>query len=253
MKIKHHYSITLLLVVAFSLSASTQTAPAAAPASVSDAWLVPLLAKPGADLVLVVGDLDKSVKFYADGIGMKPVGEAKKLSDGATVRELQWGTTIYRLRQPAKPPSEGPTGKGVELKEQIVKAKGFRLQFLLVQDSAAIGERLVKLGFPAPVSSATGGVGGYKLVADPDGNIVGLQMPRRGAVPSLQLGLTVSEETSWREFVGAKLGLPYVGNIPIRSQQMTEYRYMAGETAVKFWPLQENSWVSLGSGRAPKL
>jgi hypothetical protein len=45
----------------------------------------------------------------------------------------------------------------------------------------------------------------------------------------------VSDETRWREFVGAKLGLPYVGNIPMRSQQMTEYRYMAGETAVKFW------------------
>ncbi len=236
MKTKLQHAITPLLVLAFSLSAFAQTAPAAGRASASDAWLQPLLAKPGIDVVLVVGNLEQSTKFYAEGIGMKPLGEPRKLNDGARVQELQFGTTVFRLRQPATPPKDGPTVKGAELKEQIVAAKGFRLMFLLVKDSAPIGERLQKLGFPAPVSSTTSGVGGYKLVADPDGNIVGLQMPRgRGAVPSLQLALTVSDETQWREFVGGKLGLPYVGNIPMRSQQMTEFRYMAGESAVKFW------------------
>jgi len=86
------------------------------------------------------------------------------------------------------------------------------------------------------VSSSTSGVGGYKLVADPDGSVIGLQTPRRRtAVPSLQLGLTVSDETRWRKLLGGQLGLPYVGSIPIRSRNMTEFRYMVGESAVKFW------------------
>ena len=80
-----------VLLAAALLSPAQDKGELPPPAAASDAWLQPFLSKPGIDLVLVVGDLEKSVKFYADGIGMKPVGEAKKLSDGATVRELQWG------------------------------------------------------------------------------------------------------------------------------------------------------------------
>ncbi|MBM4089171.1 MAG: hypothetical protein FJ276_07050 [Planctomycetes bacterium] len=87
---------------------NTARTTGAARTAASDAWLQPFLSKPGIDHVLVVGDLEKSIKFYADGIGMKPIGDPKKLADGAMVQELQCGTTVLRLRQPEKPPTDGP-------------------------------------------------------------------------------------------------------------------------------------------------
>ena len=201
--------------------------------------LLSLLSKPAIDVVLVVSDLDRSLTFYRDGIGMTPVGECTKLEDGSLLQRLQWGQTVFHIFAPATPPTLGPkvAEVGEDPKQQIVAANGLRMTYLLVNEVPKVMARLKELGFAAE-EDATAGIGSYQLALDPDGVVVGLaEATRRGTVrpESLQMALTVSDDRQARKFFGEILGLPAAGQIPLRSLGATEYRHAVGESVVKFW------------------
>ena len=189
--------------------------------------LLSLLSKPAIDLVLVVGDLDRSIEFYRDGIGMRLVDERKELSGGLSLQRLQHGQTVFYLLAPADPPKDGPRIAEAEndAKAQIIAANGLRLIYLLVDDKEAILERLKTVGVKAEGGASA--AGSYALFADPDGNPVAVQstVPRRGGArrpQGLQMAHTVSNDEAARQFFGQTLGLPAAGQIPLRSMGATE-------------------------------
>ena len=237
-------------------SGRTGQAPETSDAAADD--LLSLLSKPAIDVLLVVGDLDRSLKFYRDGIGMRSVGKPEKLSGGVSLQRLQHGQTVFFLLAAADPPKQGPRIAEAEndAKAQIIAANGLRLIYLLVDDKEGILERLKTLGVEAEGGASA--AGSYALFADPDGNPVAIQstVPRRGGArrpEGLQMAHTVSNDEAARQFFGQTLGLPAAGQIPLRSMGATEYRHAVGESVVKFWAPTVNQRESIGGPLLERL
>jgi len=146
------------------------------------------------DLGTVVSDLDKSVRFYTDGIGFRElkgfdvsadVAAAAGLTDSKplSIRVLVLGegpgATKLKLMQVAgASPRTGDT-------DFIHSHTGFRYLTITVDDTTAAVERLAKLGVKplakSPVALPESLAPGMHLtcVRDPDGNIVELVGPRK--------------------------------------------------------------------------
>jgi catechol 2,3-dioxygenase-like lactoylglutathione lyase family enzyme len=146
------------------------------------------------DLGTVVTDLDKSVRFYTEGIGFRElkgfdvpadvVGNAG-LTDGKplSVRVLALGegdsATKLKLMSVA-----GTSPRGGD-NEFIHSHTGFRYLTIMVDDTDAALARLEKLGVKplakSPVAIPANIAPGLFLtcVRDPDGNIVELIAPRK--------------------------------------------------------------------------
>jgi lactoylglutathione lyase len=146
------------------------------------------------DLGTVVSDLEKSVRFYTEGIGFRElkgfdvaadVAAAAGLTDSRplSVRVLVLGdgpeATKLKLMQVAG--TSPRTGDN----EFIHSHTGFRYLTIMVEDTNAALERLAKLGVKplakSPVALPEALATGLFLtcVRDPDGNIVELLGPRK--------------------------------------------------------------------------
>ena len=146
------------------------------------------------DLGTVVSDLDKSVRFYTEGIGFRELkgfdvsadlAAAAGLTDSKplSIRVLVLGegpeATKLKLMQVAgTSPRTGDT-------DFIHSHTGFRYLTIMVNDMTAALERLAKLGVKplakSPVALPESLAPGMTLtcVRDPDGNIVELLGPRK--------------------------------------------------------------------------
>jgi catechol 2,3-dioxygenase-like lactoylglutathione lyase family enzyme len=146
------------------------------------------------DLGTVVGDLDKSVRFYTEGVGFRElegfkvaaeVAAAAGLTDSKplSIRVLALGdgpdATKLKLMQVAgTAPRPGDN-------EFIHSHTGFRYLTIMVADTDAALARLAKLGVKpiarSPVALPESLAPGMHLtcVRDPDGNIVELVGPRK--------------------------------------------------------------------------
>ena len=147
------------------------------------------------DLGTVVTDIDRSVRFYTEGIGFREVAQFDVPADIASpagltddkplsVRVLALGdgpeATKLKLMQIA-----GTSPRGGD-NEFIHSHTGFRYLTIFVADTNAAVERLAKLGVkplaksPVQLPESLGG-GGMHLtcVRDPDGNIVELLGPKK--------------------------------------------------------------------------
>ena len=146
------------------------------------------------DLGTVVSDLEKSVRFYAEGIGFRELEgfdvsadvtaaagltDSKPLSIRVLVLGDGPGATKLKLMQVAgTSPRTGDT-------EFIHSHTGFRYLTISVHDTDAALERLAKLGVKplakSPVALPETLAPGVYLtcVRDPDGNIVELLGPRK--------------------------------------------------------------------------
>ena len=147
------------------------------------------------DLGCVVTDLDKSVRFYTDGIGFRelpgfsveaPLAADAGLTDTKplTIRVLVLGegehATKLKLMQVA---GAAPRQGGNEF---IHSHTGFRYLTIMVADTTAALERLAKLGVKpiakSPVllpESLVPGKMYLTVVRDPDGNLVELIGPKK--------------------------------------------------------------------------
>jgi lactoylglutathione lyase len=146
------------------------------------------------DLGTVVGDLDRSVRFYTEGVGFRELQGFEVAADVATaagltdskplsIRVLALGdgpdATKLKLMQVAgTAPRTGDT-------EFIHSHTGFRYLTIMVADTDAALARLAKLGVKpiarSPVALPAALAPGMHLtcVRDPDGNIVELVGPRK--------------------------------------------------------------------------
>jgi lactoylglutathione lyase len=147
------------------------------------------------DLGTVVADIDRSVRFYTEGIGFRELegfnvpadlATAAGLTDGKplSVRVLVLGegpeATKLKLMQIA-----GTSPRGGD-NEFIHSHTGFRYLTIIVADTNAAVARLAKLGVkplaksPVQLPESLGG-GGMHLtcVRDPDGNLVELLGPKK--------------------------------------------------------------------------
>jgi catechol 2,3-dioxygenase-like lactoylglutathione lyase family enzyme len=146
------------------------------------------------DLGCVVTDLDKSVRFYTEGIGFREVQGfevATSLASDAgltdsrplSIRVLVLGdgpeATKFKLMQVAGTlPRTGDN-------EFIHSHTGFRYLTIMVADTEAALDRLAKHGVkplaksPTPLPESLGPGIFLTCVRDPDGNIVELLGPRK--------------------------------------------------------------------------
>ena len=97
---------------------------------------------------LCVRDVEACVKFYRDGIGMREVEPAGTNKDAL----LEWAGSYLRLR---RVPGEKPAPATGNPMKQMLSANGFRWFSLWFNDPAAIGERLVKAGYPSPMKGGS--------------------------------------------------------------------------------------------------
>jgi catechol 2,3-dioxygenase-like lactoylglutathione lyase family enzyme len=145
------------------------------------------------DLGTVVTDLDKSVRFYTEGIGFKEVKGFEVSADVASgagltdskplkvrVLVLGEGDTATKLKLMQVPGTSPRTGDN----EFIHSHAGFRYLTIIVADQKAALARLEKLGVkplkqsPVAIPETTApGKLFLTCVRDPDGNIVELVGP----------------------------------------------------------------------------
>ena len=146
------------------------------------------------DLGTVVTDLDKSVRFYTEGIGFRElkgfevsadIAAAAGLTDAKplSVRVLVLGegpeaTKLKLMKVPGTSPRTGDN-------DFIHSHTGFRYLTIMVEDTNAALERLAKLGVKplakSPMALPESLAPGMHLtcVKDPDGNLVELLGPRK--------------------------------------------------------------------------
>jgi arylsulfatase A-like enzyme/catechol 2,3-dioxygenase-like lactoylglutathione lyase family enzyme len=172
---------------------------------------------------LCVRDVEACAKFYRDGIGMREVERAS--ANGAL---LEWAGCYLRLR---KVPGEKPTPATGNPMKQMLSQNGFRWFSLWFNDPAAVGDRLVKAGYPAPMNG-----GNVSMTRDPENNVVEIMgVPRSASGETFTWGMGVSDEAAARKFYGGVLGLaefePW--NLP-PPFSMKMYLFATGAGRVKF-------------------
>jgi catechol 2,3-dioxygenase-like lactoylglutathione lyase family enzyme len=120
-------------------------------------------AKDSLDLGVLVSNIQASLNFYRDVLGLQFV-ETIPIPFG-TMHRLRFGTSDFKLVEPKGSPSTGPIG--------LDSQWGFRYVTFVVRNLSAICAELVRSGveFVIPEKEIRPGVR-IAMVKDPDGNIV---------------------------------------------------------------------------------
>jgi glyoxylase I family protein len=121
------------------------------------------IAKDSLDLGILVSDINASLKFYQDLLGLKFI-EKNPVWFG-TMYRLRFGTSDFKLIAPRTVPPKGSVG----LEAQI----GFRYVTFVIKNLSAVCAKLKEMGvaFEIPEKETRPGVK-IAMVRDPDGNIV---------------------------------------------------------------------------------
>jgi catechol 2,3-dioxygenase-like lactoylglutathione lyase family enzyme len=193
--------------------ASAPTAPAGGELKVVDAVFE-----------LCARDVIACAKFYRDGLGMREV-ERTDAEKGAL---LEWAGCYLRLR---KVPGDKPAPAVGNPMKQMLASNGFRWFSLWFKDPAAIGERLVKAGYPAPMKGRN-----VSMTRDPENNVVELMgIPRSASGETFTWGMGVSDEAAALKFYREVLSLgefePW--NLP-PPFSMKMYLFSTGVGRIKF-------------------
>ena len=119
------------------------------------------------DVGIVVEDMDTSLAFYNDLLGLPVVAEVRTSLIGAgTMVQLQHGESLVKLLQMDTPPSSR-SAKG------IVSAYGHRYITLMVEDIDPFVSSTNKVELPIVMPLTELGNGAkIMMVEDPDGNVV---------------------------------------------------------------------------------
>ena len=120
-------------------------------------------AKDSLDLGIIVSDIQASLKFYKDLLGLESVGTTPLWF--GTMHRLRFGSSDFKLVDPKTVPPKGAVG--------LDKQLGFRYVTFVVKNLSEICAELKKKGieFAEPEQEVRPGVR-IAMVKDPDGNIV---------------------------------------------------------------------------------
>lgn len=115
------------------------------------------------DLGLIVGDIQASLAFYRDRLGLDYVGSNPVWF--GTLHRLRFGESDFKLIDPSTPPSAGPIG--------LEAALGFRYVTFVVSNLEEVCQSLKEEGvaFEKEPFEIRPGVT-IAMVLDPDGNVV---------------------------------------------------------------------------------
>ena len=228
---------------------------ASSPKPDAPAATVPALKLDIADTVfeLVVRDPLVVTKFYREGLGMREVEPA----NAETGAMLEWAGSHLRIRPVAGPAPAAPPRNPIR---QMIASNGYRWFSLWYTDPAAMSERLVQQGYPAPTKYTN-----VWMTRDPEGNLVELMgIPREATAETHSWGMTVSDNDAARAFWGELLGLkeyrPWrLPGIPQASggdgaASMMMYVFQGGPGVVKFSsPAGERASEAAAGPDAPGL
>ncbi len=119
--------------------------------------------KDSLDLGIVVSDINASLNFYQNILGLKFIEERPATS--GTMYRLRFGTSDFKVIKPFTIPAKGPVG--------IPNQLGFRYVTFIVKNLSEICEQLKSKGveFVMPLKESRPGTR-LAMVKDPDGNIV---------------------------------------------------------------------------------
>lgn len=122
-----------------------------------------ILAKDSLDVGILVSDIQTSLAFYKDTLGLSFVEEIPLWF--GTMYRLRFGTSDFKLIQPKEVPPRGPVGLETQL--------GFRYVTFLVKNLSEICDKLQAKGISFYVSPREIRPGvRIAMVKDPDENIV---------------------------------------------------------------------------------
>jgi glyoxylase I family protein len=120
-------------------------------------------AKDALDLGVFVGDIQASLNFYQNLLGMEKEGQGKM--PVGMMHRLKFGNSVFKLIEPKEPLPKGPSGMAAQI--------GFRYVTFPVTNiseiCAALKEKGVK--FSVPETELMPGLK-IAMVKDPDGNTV---------------------------------------------------------------------------------
>jgi catechol 2,3-dioxygenase-like lactoylglutathione lyase family enzyme len=120
-------------------------------------------AKDAMDLGVFVSNIQASLSFYQDTLGMEKEGESQMPI--GMMHRLKFGNSVFKLIDPKEAPAKGPSGMTAQL--------GFRYVTFPVKNisevCAALKEKGVK--FSIPETELMPGLR-IAMVKDPDGNTV---------------------------------------------------------------------------------
>ncbi|OGP87046.1 MAG: hypothetical protein A2156_09165 [Deltaproteobacteria bacterium RBG_16_48_10] len=121
------------------------------------------LAKDSLDLGILVSDVNASLKFYQDLLGLKFIEKIPVWF--GTMYRLRFGNSDFKLIAPRTMPPKGPVG----LEAQI----GFRYVTFVIKNLSKVCAELQERGiaFEIPEKELRPGAR-IAMVRDPDGNIV---------------------------------------------------------------------------------
>ena len=121
------------------------------------------LAKDSLDLGILVSDVNASLKFYQDLLGLKFIEKIPVWF--GTMYRLRFGNSEFKLIAPRTMPPKGPVG----LEAQI----GFRYVTFVIKNLSKVCAELQERGiaFEIPEKELRPGAR-IAMVRDPDGNIV---------------------------------------------------------------------------------
>ena len=121
------------------------------------------IAKDSLDLGIVVSDIEASLHFYRDTLGLEYVGETPVWF--GTMQRLRYGTSDFKLIDPKEVPPQGKIG--------LEKQLGFRYVTFVIENLSEVCAALQSKGveFTLEEMEVRPGVR-IAMVKDPDGNIV---------------------------------------------------------------------------------
>ncbi len=127
------------------------------------------LAKQGVDLGIVIGESERSLRFYCELLGLEHVADMPMpIGGGGTMHRVQCGDTLLKLIKFDEAPEPG-SGVGID------GALGFRYLTLAVTnlDEMALSLEAADVPIIVPVREARPGLR-ILMVEDPDRNVVEL-------------------------------------------------------------------------------
>jgi len=227
-----HRERTPLAISLMPLSFATLVLLAVVPvtAEEGDVNIPELMFQPSVNVVLSVGDVEKSKEFYGAVLQLKPMANLN-LPGGLVMTRYQVGTTEIKLLH-SDVTQKTETGK-------LDEANGIRRLTLYLRDRQGLSDRFDAHDRPAPEFAVepTARRWNRAIVADPDGNQIELVMPPAGAPDDLfnniELRLTVrdieSSRTFYRDFIRFK-ELEQMEASPTDGSELYSYRH--GNTTI---------------------
>lgn len=128
------------------------------------------------DVGILVGDLEQSLRFYRDALGLSVVAEVRtSLIGTGRMVQIQHGASLLKLVElAARPPAQRNAA--------LAAARGYRYITLLVDDIAAILAQVERASasIVLPRTQLDNGTE-IAMIEDPDGNVVELVQEAEGS------------------------------------------------------------------------